>query len=71
MKNMSRIIAPGLALLLILAAVSTWVACRSSSEHGGATTSGPPGEVPLPDAPDGRLGQAWRLPDLRDEARAD
>ncbi len=38
MKNMSRIIAPGLALLLMLAAVSTWAACRSSSEHGGATT---------------------------------
>jgi Cu(I)/Ag(I) efflux system membrane fusion protein len=39
MNHMSRIVASGLALVLMLAAVSTWVACRSSSEHGGATTS--------------------------------
>jgi Cu(I)/Ag(I) efflux system membrane fusion protein len=39
MNNMSRIVASGLAILLMVVAVPTWVACRSSSGRGGAAAS--------------------------------
>ena len=56
--------------------VAVGVALSGRRRAGRRTTHGAPGsahrrEVPLPDASDGRLGQARRLPDLRDEAGAD
>jgi multidrug efflux pump subunit AcrA (membrane-fusion protein) len=42
MKQLSRTIAPGLAVLLMLAVPATWVACRSSVEHGEPASKASP-----------------------------
>jgi RND family efflux transporter MFP subunit len=39
MNHVSRIVAPGLAVLLMLAAAATWTACRSSVEKRGSSAS--------------------------------
>lgn len=36
MRHATRIIAPGLAMLVVVAAAASWVGCRSSVEHGGS-----------------------------------
>ena len=55
--------------LLVAGGASAWINARGAGETAAA--AGPGGALPLPDAPELRLRQARRLPDLRHEARAD